>query len=594
MSRREDVLNLYNFLLGRDPENDTAIMPRLNRKMSEVFSEIVRSEEFSFRLVRPAIDGVATSQYQGSVPLFDLVAWANKELPLDVRTRELLDEANSWDDVSRALLRDTAVIRLNPELQRPAVRRSVERNILAAEGGVSIEKFFVSPDGQCFLSGSLTSLQAADIRNISINRAGALIGTTGKIGRCLRVKKGELPDPHRGLAGFWAIFSLKEPVEAGVKLEVVLAADKERCCPVVTVVVSDMRLRDLSLEHLADARFYGEPTAEAFFQLDGGVGQSFIDYNYKVVARILDGAYRMRFGTRRVSYDGTIIVCLYGKPDYLMLQAALFSECPGYDGYEFIYVSNSPELCERLASDAAIASRIYGLAITLIMLPGNAGFGAANNAAAAVAETDRLLFVNPDVLPRDAEWPRRHAELVRDLPPRQIKFFGATLYYDDGSLMHGGMYFDVDYGFTIRSGNLLRRDAMRVEHYGKGAPSELMSYHRARQVPAVTGAFMSVDRRWFEKLGGFSRKYIFGHYEDADLCLRSLESGTPTWIHDLPFWHLESKGSAQTPAIIGGRLVNRWFFTSTWHEFVKKEFGERHPKNERNSSSRDRSKLSSV
>jgi hypothetical protein len=84
----------------------------------------------------------------------------------------------------------------------------------------------------------------------------------------------------------------------------------------------------------------------------------------------------------------------------------------------------------------------------------------------------------------------------------------------------------------------------------------------------VTGAFISLDRAWFETLGGFTENYVFGHYEDADLCLKSIQKGTPPWIHDIRMWHLEGKGSTRLPVHEGGSLVNRWLFTNTWREFI--------------------------
>jgi GT2 family glycosyltransferase len=93
----------------------------------------------------------------------------------------------------------------------------------------------------------------------------------------------------------------------------------------------------------------------------------------------------------------------------------------------------------------------------------------------------------------------------------------------------------------------------------------------------VTGAFMSVNRVWFERLGGFSPDYIFGHYEDVDLCLRSLQAGTPAWLHDIPFWHLESAGGKREPVHDGGRLVNRWHLTTKWGDLVRTELNGRSP-----------------
>src|SRR5437588_548593 len=137
-----------------------------------------------------------------------------------------------------------------------------------------------------------------------------------------------------------------------------------------------------------------------------------------------------------------------------------------------------------LCKTAQISQRAYGLNVTVAMLPGNAGFGAANNIAAQYARSRRLMIVNPDV------------------------------------------------------------------------------FRGSRPVSAVSGAFMSIDRPWFEQIGGFATDYIFAYYEDADLCLRSLDRGAVTWVHDLDFWHMEGKGSS-TPLAHhqGAALVNRWLFT---------------------------------
>jgi GT2 family glycosyltransferase len=221
-----------------------------------------------------------------------------------------------------------------------------------------------------------------------------------------------------------------------------------------------------------------------------------------------------------------------------------------------------------LLKEAQMASRNYGIAISLVILPANAGFGAANNVAAMHARSRRILIVNPDVFPRDREWAVRHSTIVSNLPAEQTAIFGVPLYYDDGSLMHAGMYFDVDTAVSIEAERVERHQMIRVEHYAKGAPPLTPAFLQSRRVPAVTGAFISLDRSWFEILGGFSLEYVFGHYEDADLCLKSLERGQPTWVHCAPFWHLEGKGSIRRPAHEGGSTVNRWHFTQTWLGFI--------------------------
>jgi GT2 family glycosyltransferase len=218
--------------------------------------------------------------------------------------------------------------------------------------------------------------------------------------------------------------------------------------------------------------------------------------------------------------------------------------------------------------DVRTSSLIYGVPQTLVLLPGNAGFGAANNVAVNYALSERLLIVNPDVFPRDADWARKHSQVVSELPKAQSELFGVTLYYDDGTLMHGGMYFEFDTGLSAEAKGLAAQRLVRVEHYGKGAPTWSDRFTRARAVPAVSGAFISASRSWFEKLGGFTEDYVFGHYEDADLCLKSIKAGVAPWLHDIKLWHLEGKGSTRLPVHEGGSYVNRALFSERWDEMI--------------------------
>src|SRR5208337_1256948 len=144
-----------------------------------------------------------------------------------------------------------------------------------------------------------------------------------------------------------------------------------------------------------------DPETECLYQLDKGLGRRLIELNTRIVQRIAAGAYQEQFGPRRQHYAGSFVIVLFGEANYLTLQAALFSQCRDYDQYEFIYVSNSIELSDTLVKDATNASKIYGISITLIILPGNAGFGVASNTGAAAAQSDRIVFLNPDVLPRE-------------------------------------------------------------------------------------------------------------------------------------------------------------------------------------------------
>ena len=343
--------------------------------------------------------------------------------------------------------------------------------------------------------------------------------------------------------------------------------------------VSEQRLCETTLEYFAGAGYWGNPQFDGSVQLDGGLGQSLVELNMRVSKSIVErGVYCRRFGPRRARYNASLIVCLYGKPEFLFLQASLFSSGADWEGYEFVYVVNSPEMSEQLIKEATLASRIYGVSLTIVLLSGNVGFGTANNIGVDHALSDRILICNPDVFPRGVGIGRVHADLIASRPPHETRLFGAPLFYDDGSLMHGGMFFEIDEVVSIRDDRLTCGRLIRVEHFGKGAPPSTQAFSRTRPVPAITGAFMSIERSWFERLDGFSPEYVFGHYEDADLCLKSLAKGQSAWLQPLPLWHLEGKGSARRPVHEGGSLVNRWHFTRTWGELIAFDMNGREPR----------------
>jgi GT2 family glycosyltransferase len=357
-------------------------------------------------------------------------------------------------------------------------------------------------------------------------------------------------------------------ISEGCELSVGLKGMGHSETPLAPRRVPDTELRETVLSYTAQAEFFGNRQIEVFAALDRSLGKQILNLNLDITRKVLSATCVERIGQPARSPKASIIVCLYGKPEYLFLQNAMFVGCPGFDDYELIYVSNSPEMAERLLKEAAAAHQIYGLPQTIVLLAGNAGFGAANNVAVGHARSSRILIVNPDVFPRDRDWAIRHSQAVANLPPSQTRIFGVPLYYDDGSLMHGGMYFDVDRGVSLDASSVSQRQLLRVEHYGKGSPAWATRFTEPRPVPAITGAFMSMDRAWFEHLGGFNESYVFGHYEDADLCLKSIRGGTAPWIHDIRLWHLEGQGSHRRPVHEGGSLVNRWLFTTTWSEQV--------------------------
>ena len=373
--------------------------------------------------------------------------------------------------------------------------------------------------------------------------------------------------PHA--LGFWGFIYAARRLPVG-KCNVVMRMKSGAELSLIVDVepADDIELRGVMLNQIASAHYMGPAYFNAVAAIGRAVGPQLVGFSRMLTQRAVSSPYVERFHQGQRALKASVIVCLYGKPEYLTLQQGLFARQAGAADYEFIYVCNSQALAEILLREAAIAHLIHGLDITLVLLGANAGFAAANNLGATYARTQRLVFMNPDVFPKGPDFAQRHLALVEELPGERTDICGAALYYDDGSLMHAGMYFETDTlpGFTF--GQAEDVSVLRVEHYGKGAPPGDAALLRPRLVPAVTGAFISANRAWFETLQGFSKDYIFGHYEDADLCLRSLEAGRAAWLADLRLYHLEGKGSTRQPVHEGASAVNRWLFTRNWLALV--------------------------
>jgi GT2 family glycosyltransferase len=213
-----------------------------------------------------------------------------------------------------------------------------------------------------------------------------------------------------------------------------------------------------------------------------------------------------------------------------------------------------------------MVSDLYDLTITAIVMTDNVGFGAANNVAIGHAASDAIYIVNPDVYPmRDQAGVLRQTLEAGDLGDRLT---GGLLFYDDANLMHSGMFLERDLFFRSRALAAAEDAAtpiglLRVEHFDKGVPFVAADWTRPVVVPAITGAVMAFDRRSFERIGGFSTRYIYGHYEDADLSLRWARENGPVVIDPrLRLIHLEGQGSrARGEQYRSAAIVNRFFFT---------------------------------
>ena len=138
-------------------------------------------------------------------------------------------------------------------------------------------------------------------------------------------------------------------------------------------------------------------------------------------------------------------------------------------------------------------------------------YAAINNFAAAPARGDYLCLLNNDVEIIDADW---LAALMRHAVREGVGAVGAKLLYDDGTIQHAG----VVVGLGDAAGHAHRFDR-------GDAPGYFAQSHICRQVSAVTGACLVVERRKYEAVGGLDEANFAVAFNDVDLCLKLQEAG---------------------------------------------------------------------
>jgi GT2 family glycosyltransferase len=322
-------------------------------------------------------------------------------------------------------------------------------------------------------------------------------------------------------------------------------------------------LLDTLLSFIATSQSHAGKETELNCFLASSAGTTLVELFQAHVASASSGYHVERF--RKRSVPRSFVTVLFGSTDPLLFQPLLF-HAQNIDFGEWIFVCNSPELAAATVRIGRMVSDLYDVMVTIILVRDNIGFGAANNIAISNASSDSTYIINPDVFPMES-----HSDSLRgalEANNLEDKLWGGLLFYDDQNLMHSGMYFDTD--LFVRMGSHSRNGEapaavrlVRVEHWDKGVPFHAYKWTSPKAVPAISGAVMAFDRRYFERLGGFSTRYIYGHYEDADLSVRWADVNGPVVIDPrIRLVHFEGQGSkVHGDQYRGAAIVNRHFFT---------------------------------
>lgn len=259
-------------------------------------------------------------------------------------------------------------------------------------------------------------------------------------------------------------------------------------------------------------------------------GDTTILGTYRVVRQLRPGL--------RVS----VIVPFRDEPALLTQCVDSVLEAPGVEDIELCLIDNGsvlPEtevLLDQLSSDPHVL---------LLEEPGPFNWSAINNAAAAHASGDLLLFMNNDVEATTAGWMAAMAEHAqRD----GIGAVGARLLYPNRTIQHAGI--------VLGMGGIA---AHVLQDLPEDNPGYLSWAFMIRNCLAVTGACLMTRRDVFEELGGFAEDLPIA-FNDVDFCLRIAESGRHlVYTPYAELVHHESRTRGHTDdALEFPRFLRRW------------------------------------
>ena len=431
-----------------------------------------------------------------------------------------------------------------------------------------IDQMLVTASGYALVEGWIDD-KASSLDAVRLLDGDRLLAVAFKICRMRRpdVEAREEIEPGQRV-GFWAIVHCKTMHDHDGRMTVSLGAGSyRRSVPIEPRFASLETLRKRVLGLIGTARRGGMSAPELAFQLGGTQGDHLCDLGLELGAQVASGACCSVFGEAgRVATS--IVIRLRHGPEAVFLQAALLSRARRPRAYELIFVLDDPDLLEHVLREAAASADIYGAAIKIVSLPSRAGFGTAIDAAIGFAEGDRLLIVDPQVFPGQPGWLDAHDRIVACRPPEETLIFGAALGRTDRS-SRISMEIVVEDGVATSPSRTWHVGLLNIVQRERWT----MDIGASRPAMALSGQFLSLDRRTFERLGRFGHDFSSRSASIADLCQRYERAGLTAWEHELPFVHLPLHQKLATIEEESVGLLDREILTRRWLEVVRSRVG---------------------
>jgi GT2 family glycosyltransferase len=188
--------------------------------------------------------------------------------------------------------------------------------------------------------------------------------------------------------------------------------------------------------------------------------------------------------------------------------------------------------------------------VTVLRAPGPFNFSALCNLGARASGSPLLVFLNNDIVARQANWLKRLAGWA--CRP-DIGAVGARLVYPDGRIQAAG---DI-VGIGEAAANAYKGAREADDYLG-----QLTAPH---EVSAVTGALMVMERKKFETAGGFDAFDFPVSFSDTDLCLKLIRKGWRNLVDpSVSLTHQESASRGRRTDLIGLHRRQQTAFQQRW------------------------------
>ena len=260
-----------------------------------------------------------------------------------------------------------------------------------------------------------------------------------------------------------------------------------------------------------------------------------------VVSAAVKGTVRLRRTPREVT-SATIIIPFRDEPRFLRTCIESIDRTRGIVVPEFLLIDNGSVQAETMTLLERLEERSD---VRVLRDDRTFNWAALNNAAAALAMGDVLVFLNNDIEACTSGW---LDALCSQAERPDVGAVGARLLYPDRRLQHCGVVI----GLGGAAGHLF-------VGLPESAPGYLAMAVTTRECAGVTGACLATRRETFERQGQFDES-LGVDLNDIDYCLRAQRAGLRVLYEpSAELIHHESP-SRGTAGAVGDivRFIERW------------------------------------